>query len=322
MSRADQPDQEWFRVKNQVPLSLLLVAISIASAQTGAPATQSDTGANKNSTPAAQNTPAPQGAAAGVKPELDPRYSPGDPLLDVPPLPNGKTTLIGGNVTKIDTIRNRMQVQPFGDNKTMKVNFDERTRVFRDGRETTQASIHKGDRVYLDTMLDGARVFARNIRVVNLNAPSFDTTGQIVGYEPGRNRMDVVDQVTHTSFAFTLSPQTVIKLRDGKPGTAGDLRPQALVMVHFAPGSERRGTAREVEVLALPGDNFTFAGKLTYVDLRGNLIALENETDSKIYDLSFDPHIAERDRLRVGTDVTVTATFTGKGYQAEKIEVR
>ena len=320
-------------MKILVPLSLvLLLAISPAMAQSGAPPTQSDTGANKNSTPATQSTPAPQGASAsqeksnssnpGAKPELDPLYSPGDPLLDVPPVPKGKTTLIGGNVTKIDTIRNRMQVQPFGDNKTLKVSFDERTRVFREGRETTQASIHKGDRVYLDTMLDGPRVFARNIRVANLNAPSFDTTGQIVGYEPGKNRMDVVDQVTHTSFAFTLSPQTVIKRRDGSAGTAADLRPQALVAVHFAPGSERRGTAREVEVLALPGDNFTFAGKLTYVDLRGNLIALENQTDSKIYDLNFDPRIADRNRLHVGTDVTVTATFTGKGYQAEKIEVR
>ena len=320
-------------MKSPVPLVLtLLFTMSQALAQSGTPPTQSDTGANKNSTTARQNAAASQNAPAGqstpgvsspaTKPELDPLNSPGDPLLDVPPVPKGKTTLVGGNVTKIDTIRNRMQVQPFGDKNSMKVSFDERTRVFRDGRETTQASIHKGDRVYLDTMLDGPRVFARNIRVVNLNAPSFDTTGQIVGYEANRSRMDVVDQVTHSSFSFTLSPQTVIKLRDGRAGTAADLRPQALVAVHFAPGGERRGTAREVEVLALPGDNFIFAGKLTFVDLRGSLIALENESDSKIYDLNFDPHMAERERLRVGTDVTVTATFTGKGYQAEKIEVR
>src|SRR5438309_7782171 len=33
-----------------------------------------------------------------------------DPLLSVPPLPKGKTTLVGGQVRNIDMIRNRMDV--------------------------------------------------------------------------------------------------------------------------------------------------------------------------------------------------------------------
>src|SRR5205085_9972973 len=134
--------------------------IPAALAQSGTPPTQSNTGANKNSTEAGQKT-APGGAAPTAKPEGDALNSPGDPLLDVPPLPKGKVTLVGGNVLKIDPIRNRLQVQPFGAKDKMKISFDERTRVFRDGRETTQASIRKGDRVYLDTMLVGPQVFAR-----------------------------------------------------------------------------------------------------------------------------------------------------------------
>src|SRR5437868_3842291 len=76
-----------------------------------------------------------------------------DPLLSVPPLPKGNTTLIGGVVRNIDEIRNRMDVDPFGGGR-IRVHFDERSHFFRDGVETTQLAVRKGDRVYVDTMLD------------------------------------------------------------------------------------------------------------------------------------------------------------------------
>ena len=49
-----------------------------------------------------------------------------DPLLSVPPLPKGKTTLLGGQVRNIDQIRNHVDVDSFGGGH-MRVNFDERT---------------------------------------------------------------------------------------------------------------------------------------------------------------------------------------------------
>jgi len=53
-------------VKSPVPLVLtLLFTMSQALAQSGTPTTQSDTGANKNSTPASQNAAASQNAPAG-----------------------------------------------------------------------------------------------------------------------------------------------------------------------------------------------------------------------------------------------------------------
>ena len=39
----------------------------------------------------------------------------------------------------------------------MKKAYDKRTHVYRDGVETTQLGIRKGDRAYVDTMLDGHR---------------------------------------------------------------------------------------------------------------------------------------------------------------------
>ncbi len=89
-----------------------------------------------------------------------------DPVLDPAPLPNGSTTLVGGIVTGVDHVRNRLSMRVFGGGK-WKVGFDERTHIFRNGAETTQLAIKKGERVYVDTMLDkkNHEIFARNIRL-------------------------------------------------------------------------------------------------------------------------------------------------------------
>src|SRR5215470_17904979 len=89
-----------------------------------------------------------------------------DPILDPPPIPDGKTSLVGGIVRSVDHIHNRLTLAVFHGNH-WKIGFDERTHIFRNGAETTQLAIKKGERVYVDTMFDSQRheVFARNIRL-------------------------------------------------------------------------------------------------------------------------------------------------------------
>ena len=84
-----------------------------------------------------------------------------DPMLEPPPLPKTKPTLIGGTAARIDHVRNLLTIQPFGGGQKVKMFIDERTHIYRNGEETTVLGIRKGDRVYADTMLDGARVFAK-----------------------------------------------------------------------------------------------------------------------------------------------------------------
>src|SRR5690348_14519362 len=60
-----------------------------------------------------------------------------DPLLDLPALPKGSVTLLGGTVKSIDQVRDHLTVEPFG-GKSEKIAFDERTHFYRDGGETTQ----------------------------------------------------------------------------------------------------------------------------------------------------------------------------------------
>src|SRR5437762_12325359 len=54
-----------------------------------------------------------------------------DPLLAVPPMPKGKTTLVGGQVHTIDQIRNHMDVDSFG-GWHMRFHFDGRSHFFPD----------------------------------------------------------------------------------------------------------------------------------------------------------------------------------------------
>jgi hypothetical protein len=320
-------------------VSRLLLAIAISfsvslAAQNPTEDPKGASGASKNSADVNRNsnavTPAPGAGAAAPQTNtgdssapqssiLDRESNPGDPLLDVPPLPKGKATLVGGRIEKIDPIRDRITVAPFGGSSKMKIFFDERTHIYRDGTETTQANLHKGDRVYVDTMLDGPHVFAKNIRVITQLLPA-DASGQVVSYDPRTGMMRLHDQISSQPVSFTVGPQTVITKDRHVSASAADLREGSLVAVKFSPGTGRRGTAQQITILATPGTRFNFAGKVTHLDLRNGLIAVENDSDHQTYDIAFDPKSKLKDDITVGSQVQVTATFTGNGYRAETIE--
>lgn len=245
-----------------------------------------------------------------------------DPLLSVPPMPKGKTTLVGGQVRNIDQIRNRMDVNPFGGGH-MRVNFDERTHFFRDGVETTQLAVHKGDRVYVDTMLDNTRVLARNVRV-NTGGVAASASGQITRFDPKSGTLTLRDQIAARPVTFNIDQNTAL-IADKNSGastvTRNDLRPGAIIAVNFAP-SGNRGVAKQVTVLALPGSVFTFVGRVTNLDMRGEL-AIENQSDQRNYDIRFDPAQVHASRsLIVGSQVVVKAQFNGQNYDAQSIEVQ
>ena len=239
-----------------------------------------------------------------------------DPFLDVPPMPPGQVTLIGGTVRSIDRIRNRLTVEPF-QAKTIKMIFDERSHIYRDGVETTMMGIHKGDRVYVDTQLDRTRVFARNIHVVT-STEAADARGQIVALHD--RSITLQDELSSQPVTFRIDPSTTVKRRDAA-GSQADLVPGSIVAVRFAPG-KNRGMAKEVSVLAQPGNTFKFYGEITHLDLSHGLMAVHNRADDKTYELRFDPAgIAERNTLRVGTPVSIQAIFTGKDYRASEVTV-
>ncbi|MCI0351516.1 MAG: hypothetical protein L0Z53_19000 [Acidobacteriales bacterium] len=295
------------KVRNALTLSLALWFVVALSAQ------------NVPSTGESVAKPQQQVPAGEAKPDAE-DLNVGDPLLDVPPLPEGNVTVVGGTVAKIDQIRNRMVIEPFGGGEKMKVRFDERTHIYRDGTETTQMGIHKGDRVYVDTMLDGVQVFARKIRVQSQAGPA-DASGQIEALNLSTGVMTLRDQLSAEPVNFRVDTSTIAK-QDSKRIGLNNVKTGSLVTLKFAPGGRTRGVVKEISVLAVPGTSFTFSGKVTFLDLRSKALAVENFSDGKTYDINFDPAAVEgRENLFVGSQVTIVATFTGSGYTAEMLTV-
>ncbi len=243
-----------------------------------------------------------------------------DPLLQSGELPRGKVSLIGGTVHRIDNVRNRLTLQTFKGPK-MKFNFDDRTKIFKDGTEDTQTAIRKGDRLYVDTQLDRGKLFVRRANIRTTLNPA-DASGQIVSYDIRRGLMVVNDQISGRPVTFRLAENPVIKKESGA-GSQADLLPGALVQVQFVTGGGgSRGIAKEVKVLAAPGSAFTFFGRITHIDLRSNLVAVENKADQKTYDIIFSTgQVQNLDELTVGAEATIPATFNGKNYRAESVKI-
>jgi len=242
-----------------------------------------------------------------------------DPILDPAPVPRTTTTLVGGIITGVDRLRNRLTLHVFGGNRWT-VNFDERTHIFHNGAETTQLALKKGERVYVDTQLDNNRhdIFARNIRVGVAELPA-DADGQIIAVDTKHNELTLRDTLNSVPVRFAVDPET--RISNGQtPAAFKDVKPGTLVHVRFAASSPNRGLAREVSIIAVPGSTFTFAGKVTFLDLHRGLIAVQNTTDDKNYEIHFAPSaVANRNELGVGRDVLVRATFEGTRYMAQSV---
>jgi len=326
------------RVALIVP-ALLLAFLVAAQAQQSTPAPEN---ASQASQPAASSSaPGTAGsdipAATTLTPTAPPAHAgnaatgvttnstasednPYDPYLEPPPLPKGKATLIGGLATSVDHVRNHVTVQPFGGGKKVKIFVDERSHIYRNGAETTVLGIHKGDRVYVDTMLDGDKIFAKNVRVLT-DTGLAEVRGQVITANPGRGTISLRDQLSAKPVTFSVSGATRYSSSKGA-ATAGDVQPGSLIDVQFAPHSGPRDIAQEVIVLAKPGDNYIFSGTVTNLDMSTRSFFVDNESDDQSYEVHFSPAaLPDVHTLKVGQQVTARAVFDGKQYRATNIRI-
>lgn len=277
-------------------VSMLLAGLATAQSQTGF-----------NSNPASAPSTPPSSAAQREN------Y---DPLLDLPPLPHNRITLMGGVVLNNDEVMNHMVFQPFGTKQKMSVHFDTRTRFFLDGKPITEREIKPGQRIYLDTMLNGDRVFAKTIWI-RTTAESGVGRGQIMNFDSRRKILTVRDQISNQPVKLQLSSSTAIR-KGNTAGSESDLVDGALVDMDF--GAQK--DLRAVRILAAPGSTFEFAGRVTYVDVSQKLIAIDNRSDGKKYDISMEaiaPSVLHQ--IHEGQEVSVSAVFEGDRYAGRRIDI-
>jgi hypothetical protein len=271
---------------------LLLLTLQLGAQNDGAP----------------QTNPRPQTTAAERE-----NY---DPLLDLPPLPHNTVTLIGGTVVSLDEIMNRMTLQPFGTKRKMDVRFDTRTHFYENGKPITEKEVKQGQRIYLDSMLNGTKVFAKTIWIQTAMDSGIGQ-GQIIDFDSRQQILTVRDELSSQPLKLHLTSATVINKGD-QPGSTSDLTSNVLVALTFGPQRQ----VQQVTILATPGTSFTFAGRVTFIDMSQKLIALDNRSDGKKYDVYVNaiPESILR-QVREGSDVSVSAVFDGNQYAARSVEL-
>jgi hypothetical protein len=234
-----------------------------------------------------------------------------DRLFDLPPLKQSPASLIGGALESIDRVRDRFVLRPFGQGR-ITIAFDPRTQFLRGEQKVHAQDMRPGDRVYVETVLDGTAVFAKAVHLP-ADAALGAVTGQVVSYDAARGNLSVRDELSSEPARFRITPTTTI--------TGAGVGPGALVQLSFLPG-EPPPIAREIRVLIAPGSMFTFSGRVTFLDLSAQELVLLSATDSTRYEIQLNPAALHEDslaRLREGANVTIAARFDGRGYVAESV---
>ena len=252
-----------------------------------------------------------------------------DPIPgDMPPLPSapqGKSTVIGGEIRKVDAVRDQFTLAVFG-GRPIKILFDARTQLYRDGIKLAPGDLHPGERASVETVLDETDIFALSVRMLS-RPPEGDFQGQVLHYNPGTGEVTISGTLSHEPITLLVPAGTPV-LRDEQaavssaPSGSSDLVAGALISIKFESNHQGRGVATQITILATPGSTFVFNGNVSFLDLHSGRLILVNVRDDKSYQIVFDPaHFPMSRHLHQGDRVTVTANFDGARYVASSITV-
>ena len=239
--------------------------------------------------------------------------------LDLLPLGKSQVSLIGGTVSRIDPIRDRMTLRAFG-GRDVTINFDVRTCVMNGDTVAAMRDVKPGTRLYADTVWSDGHIFAKTVRL-STNVAQGETRGQVASYDSSRRILKVRDAISAHGFNVQVTTNTEIRSA-GQSATTSALTSGALVSVRFRPGAEGTNLAEQIEVLAQPGGTFTFAGKILSIDMRNGYLTLIEPDSQNTFDVGLSSLPSDvRANLKEGADVTVNARFDGTSYQAQNVEM-
>jgi len=116
-------------------------------------------------------------SVVGTKPAAEPDKD----SVSLPPLPPGKTTILGGEIRNFDPVRDQFSLRIYGQ-RPMKILFDERTQVYRDGVRIPVRDLGFEDHASVQTTLDGASVFAVSIHIL-AGSQEGECEGRVLKYD-------------------------------------------------------------------------------------------------------------------------------------------
>lgn len=247
----------------------------------------------------------------------------GDSSIDLMAMPKGKSTVIGGAITAVDPVTDQMTLRVFG-GRPMKILYDERTQVYRDGVKGSLHDLKSNDHASVETMLDGTTVFARSVHMLS-QVPEGDCEGQVQAYNPATRELTVSDTLSRESIRLHV-PEGTKLLRQGQAavtataGSEADLVKGTLISAQFQSDNKGEGVASRISILATPGSDFAFVGSVTFLDLHAKQFVVMDVSDGKSYKIFFDPgRLPVTKELHEGDKVKVNAGFDGLRYIASTV---
>jgi hypothetical protein len=244
-------------------------------------------------------------------------------LQALPPDPRGKSTIMGGEILNVDPVRDQFSLKAFGE-RPMKIMFDERTQVFRDGKKISLRDLGTERHASVQTVLDGTSVFALSVHILS-QAPQGECEGQVLSFNPDSGELSIGSPLTPEPIKL-LVPADTLTARLGQTtftsGRSGlsDLAHGALVSVKFEPDKQGRPVARKITILAVPGSEFILAGEISFLDLNAGQLDLVDPRDEKRYQISFaTSRIPGTRNLHLGDHIRVSANYESVGYVANNI---
>lgn len=241
----------------------------------------------------------------------------------LPPPPSGTATVMGGVIRDLDPVRDQFKLDVFGGGKPIKVLFDARTRIFRDGKPVKVRDLHSDDRASVETTLDGDNIYALSIHMLS-KAPEGQTQGQVRDFDPGKSIVTIDTALSSEPIKLYIPPNTPIA-RTGQTHFTSDhsgaarLEPGDLITAKFTSGDDGHGVAQQISILATPGSTFVFSGNITDLDMHSGLLVLTDPRDNSTYRLYFNPVVFRDAKLQQGDSIRVSARFNGQRYEARTI---
>jgi Domain of unknown function (DUF5666) len=277
---------------------LLAALTTFAAAQSSAPAS--------NAAPAPVSDP--QAAAVVGK---------------LPPLPAGKTTVLGGAIASINPVLDQFTLNIFGGG-SMKILFDQRTQVFRNGQRISVMDLRPIDHASIETTLDGSHVYAMRIHLLT-HLPQGECRGQVISYDAQSGLLQINAALSPQPVVLSVPAGTPIE-RVGQSifqsggGGVSDLAPGSLVDVKFTANGSGHGVATHIDVLATSGADFLFGGVVTFLDVPSGEMTILDPRDNSRYKVTFDAaRFPVIQQLHEGSHVRVSARFDGSHYVATYI---
>jgi hypothetical protein len=246
-------------------------------------------------------------------------------LPSVAQLPAGNSTVLGGEIALVDPVRDQLTLHAVG-MRPMKILYDERTRVFRDGAKVSVLDLRPAQHASIQTTLDGDKVFAVSIHILS-SSPECVYEGRVESYLPGTNEITIADGLSGEPLKLVV-PRDAVFAREGQRAFASaqsgpsDLETGTLVSVRFRSDGKGHGIADRLSILATPGSAFIFDGSISELDLHAGFFLLVSSQEDQSFRIYFgSTHLPGIANLHPGNHVRVTAQYDGTHYVATSLTI-